>query len=91
MPWWYMGQFVVDDTLPTDTSGILPKTDIHLAVPARDEGGAWTRQARFPLRSHHGSPAGKHRQIRVRQQANYRAPSKNPLSPRATLRPRCND
>jgi hypothetical protein len=40
MPWWYMGQFVVDDNLPEDASGILPKTQIHLAMPARNEGGA---------------------------------------------------
>lgn len=39
MPWWYMGQFVVDDTLPVDTAGILPKTQIHLTVPARNEEG----------------------------------------------------
>jgi hypothetical protein len=39
MPWYYMGQFVVDDTLPQDTSGILPKTQAHLTVPARNEAG----------------------------------------------------
>src|SRR5215213_6043555 len=32
-PWYYMGQFVVDDTLPVDTAGILPKTQMHLSAP----------------------------------------------------------
>jgi hypothetical protein len=40
MPWYYMGQFVVDDTLPVDTSGVLPRTEIHLTVPAKNEEGA---------------------------------------------------
>jgi hypothetical protein len=40
MPRYYIGQFVVDDTLPEDTSGLLPKTAIHLTVPARNEEGA---------------------------------------------------
>jgi hypothetical protein len=40
MPWYYMGQFVVDDTLPEDTSGILPKTACHITVPAKNEEGA---------------------------------------------------
>jgi hypothetical protein len=35
-----MGQFVVDDTLPEDTSGLLPKTAIHLTVPAKNEEGS---------------------------------------------------
>jgi hypothetical protein len=37
MPWYYMGQFAVDDAPPEDTSGILPKTEIHLTVPAKTE------------------------------------------------------
>jgi hypothetical protein len=40
MPWWYMGQFVVDDTRPVDTSGILPGTRIHMTVPAKNADGA---------------------------------------------------
>jgi hypothetical protein len=39
MPWHYMGQFVVDDTPPEDTAGILPKTRIHVTVPAQNEEG----------------------------------------------------
>lgn len=39
MPWYYMGQFVVDDTRPEDTSGLLPRTEIHLTVPAKNEEG----------------------------------------------------
>jgi hypothetical protein len=39
MPWYYMGQFVVDDTRPEDTSGILPKTAIHMTVPAKNAEG----------------------------------------------------
>jgi hypothetical protein len=37
MPWYYMGQFVVDDTLPEDTLG--PQTQIHLTVPVKNEEG----------------------------------------------------
>ena len=40
MPWWYMGQFVVDDTRPEDTAGILAETTCHVTVPARNEEGA---------------------------------------------------
>jgi hypothetical protein len=39
MPWWYMGQFVVDDTLPEDTSGLLPRTAIHVTVPTKNAEG----------------------------------------------------
>jgi hypothetical protein len=39
MPWFYLGQFIVDDTLPEDTLGSLPKTAIHLSVPAKNEEG----------------------------------------------------
>jgi hypothetical protein len=40
MPKHYIGQFVVDDTHPVDTSGVLPKTTMHLSVPAKNEEGA---------------------------------------------------
>jgi hypothetical protein len=40
MPWWYMGQFVVDDARPEDTAGILAETTCHVTVPARNEEGA---------------------------------------------------
>jgi hypothetical protein len=40
MPWWYMGQFVVDDARPEDTAGILAETNCHVTVPARNEEGA---------------------------------------------------
>jgi hypothetical protein len=39
MPWHYMGQFVVDDTLPEDTSGSIPKTTCRITVPAKNEDG----------------------------------------------------
>jgi hypothetical protein len=40
MPWWYMGQFVVDNTVPEDTSGNLPETTCRVTVPAKNEEGA---------------------------------------------------
>jgi hypothetical protein len=40
MPWWYMGQFVVDDARPEDTAGILAETTCRVTVPVRNEEGA---------------------------------------------------